>query len=194
MIPSCRPYTRCRKVTCEYCAAQKGRRIAGVLQDITGEDDLTTYLSVTLTVPLTSNSLRKQIAALLASFRGLRRRSGWAHSITGGAYSLHAKYKEVYQAWNVHLHVLAQGWTTHTDTIAHDWLTLTSGRLLIKRIGSDDYRCAMARYVAKPGHDTLFKNAALLEQYVEETHRLRLRGTFGAFRGRPLLPRSLRAG
>src|SRR4051812_19371982 len=108
----CAPYRRCRRPDCSTCEWIKAKKIVGTVDALT--QNLTSLLSVTLTVPPSTQNLESQIGGLMSAFNSLRRQAPWQRSIVGGIRCLHAPYRQIDQSWHPHVHVLAEGWDTES--------------------------------------------------------------------------------
>lgn len=182
----CQAHSRCGHTSCEMCQWIKGKIIVQTV-DAQAADRMN-LLSITLTLPPSTQGLPRQLKQLIRAFKDLRRQAPWRRSIVGGVRCIHFPYRRTSQAWHPHIHVLAEGWSAEADLIIHGWLKLTGGYARIRVIENEEHRRRMAWYVSKSPNGDLKDQPDMLMESVRARRGVRLKATFGNFRGVPLIP------
>lgn len=120
----------------------------------------------------------------------LRRLAHWRKHVVGGEYCIDQTYNLVAQAYNLHAHLIVVSPPLDFDTLAALWATCTDGadHVHVADLTQDDqYRFRAAHYGLKPLDATIEGDPAVRADYFKQTAGLRLFGTFGNWRGKPLL-------
>lgn len=189
---SCESGARCGRPDCEICEWIKSKIIVSTVDELT--KDTMNMLSITLTLPTSTDSLECQIRHLMSAFYRLRRSALWSKSVIGGVRCLHVPYDPIDQSWHPHIHVLAEGWSTEATEIEHRWLKITGGYAIIKVVDEEEHRRNMAWYVSKSPNEDLRDQPERLAEFLEIRARARfqLKRALGNLHGNPLYGRKRR--
>jgi hypothetical protein len=103
-----------------------------------------------LTLTIVSNSdLKKQLRALVHSFRKLRSRSFWKKHVHGGCFIIETKLNE--HGWHCHIHALVFTRWLDWDTLLHEWIKVSTGRgVHIFPCKSKQIAYYVTKYMTKP--------------------------------------------
>lgn len=176
--------------TCYACQKSKALRVGGNIHRRAAVSD-NRYYSLTLTHQHHDLAPAAQVKALLAAFNKLRRLASFRY-IVGGVRSLDVT--STTDGWNVHLHVLAETTELSNDVtyaITRDWRRVIgadgdSAPAHFSEITSDDYLRNCSYYVGgmKGSKSKLsLLPPAAMDEWGKATKGMRVRATFGSFRG-----------
>ena len=188
-LHACAPHARCKQRSCPTCRAIKRKKVGDEIYRRT--TDLPT-LHVTLTAPSSYEPLRQQITSLKASMAHLRRLAYWRKNVIGGEYCIDQTYNAVAQAYHLHAHLIVVSPPLEVGTLSALWASCTNGadHVHVADLTQDDeYRLRAAHYGLKPLHGSIENDPTVRADFFKQTAGLRLFGTFGDWRGRPLLPK-----
>lgn len=192
-LHACAPHARCRQRFCQTCRAIKRKKVGDEIYKRT--TDLPA-LHVTLSAPVSYAPLRQQIIALKSSMARLRRLSYWRKNVSGGEYCIDQTYNVASQAYNIHAHLVVSAQPLDAAELSALWLICSEGAYHV-HIGvlthDDEYRFRASHYGLKPLHQSIANNPVVRADFFAQTLRLRLIGTFGNWRGTPLLRNQCRA-
>jgi hypothetical protein len=120
----------------------------------------------------------------------LRRLAYWRKNVIGGEYCIDHTYNAVAQAYNLHAHLIVVSPPLDRDVLSALWGSCSDGADHVHIVDltlDDEYRLRAAHYGLKPLHSSIENDPAVRADYFKQTAGLRLIGTFGDWRGRPLL-------
>ena len=186
-LHACAPHARCKQRSCPTCRAIKRKKVGDEIYRRT--TNLPT-LHVTLTAPSSHTPLRQQIISLKASMARLRRLAYWRKNVIGGEYCIDQTYNAVAQAYNLHAHLIVVSPPLDAGTLSGRWASCSDGahHVHIADLTVDDeHRLRAAHYGLKPLHVSIENDPTVRADFFTQTAGLRLFGTFGDWRGRPLL-------
>jgi len=145
---------------------------------------------ITLTLKHDDTPLSPKLDRLLDCFDRLRRMSGWASRVTGGAAFIEVKHNDETSRWHPHLHVICTGSYFPHDDLKSLWLSVTGDSHIVDvRLVKDENTIAryVSKYLTKPGDNQLYRNHDALCEAIRALKGRRLVTTFGTWRGTPLL-------
>lgn len=125
----------------------------------------------------------------------LRRLSYWRSNVSGGEYCIDQTYNAVAEAYNLHAHLIVNSRPLDAGELSALWFFCSegAGHVHVADLTHDDqYRFRAARYGLKPLDSTIEGTTDIRADYFAQTNGLRLMGTFGDWRGTPLLPRKIK--
>lgn len=186
-LHACAPHARCRQRSCQTCRAIKRKKVGDEIYRRTTDQPT---LHVTLSAPISYAPLRQQIVIFKAAMARLRRLSYWRRNVSGGEYCIDQTYNAVAQAYNLHAHLIVNAPPLDAVELSGLWLVCSEGadHVHVADLTEDDhYRFRAAHYGLKPLHESIQNDSAIRADFFEQTKGLRLVGTFGNWRGRPLL-------
>jgi len=180
---------RCHHRWCPACAGERGRMVAANIEShLSGRS----VRFLTLTLRHSQTPLTEQIDRLYRSFASLRRRPQWAASVEGGVAVLEVKISDRDGLWHPHLHVVMEGLWFDVREISRLWHGVTgdSSVVWIEGRGTDGSIARyLAKYLAKPAHDSVYRDPAKLEELIVTLRGRRLCFAFGTWRGWRILAR-----
>jgi hypothetical protein len=186
-LHACAPHARCRQRACPTCRAIKRKKVGDEIYRRTTDKPA---LHLTLTAPLSYSPLRQQIIDFKTAMARLRRLSYWRKNIIGGEYSVDQTYNAVAQAYNLHAHLIVNAPPLDIGDLSALWATCSNGadHVHIADLTQDDqYRFRAAHYGLKPLDPSIQNDPAVRADYFKQTNGIRMMGTFGAWRGTPLV-------
>ena len=177
----------CRSRWCPYCARARASRIAANAARFTTAAVHPTLL--TLTLRLSTDSIRVVANRIIDSFKFLRRDQLWTTRVKGGVWFLQIVPKPEKASWHVHLHILMDSQFIIKNTLSILWSLITgdSPILDIRRVRGPDHAARyVSRYVSRPV-DLAALTDAERDEVVGSLAGLHLVGCFGNAAGRGIL-------
>jgi hypothetical protein len=180
----------CHDRFCTPCAAARSARIA---RNLSQKIPKSGSRFLTLTLASDSTPLTKQIDRLYRSFRTLRADDWWSKNVSGGCAFLEITFNKRTEQWHPHLHPITTGSYLPQHVLSRKWFAITGNSPIvhIKLIPSSDVVAQyVSKYAAKCMDDSVFDDAARLQEMMMAQAGRRFCMTFGEWRGWKLLDHS----
>lgn len=174
---------RCRSRCCPRCAKFRANELTSKLIGICRRMD--SRRMVTLTMRSVDEPLRDQLCELRRSFGRLRRSRQWKDLVTGGVYTVEVTMNRETGLWHPHLHAIIDGSYFPCMDLKAAWEKASKGSTIahIRAVPSATQAARyVSSYVAKSSDARSFTDAVVAE-WAEQVHGLRLASTFGNLHG-----------
>ena len=175
--------TYCRSRMCPVCSRQRSKRVySQILHRLAGTRQ---PRMITLTLADDGRGLSERLDRLYASYRRLRQRKVWKHSVNGAVAIAEVTRGVDGDHWHTHLHIVFRGRYLPHHQLKEAWHQIT-GDSFIVHIGARGSREQCARYVSKyvaKGTDVTHWTKEALQTYALAMKGRRLLITSGSFHG-----------
>jgi hypothetical protein len=171
--------TYCNDRFCVPCAVHHGRNVSARIRTWIGNQPAR---FVTLTLRHDGEPLAHRLDRLYRSFKHLRRGKWWRSRVTGGLATVEVKWCVSSAHWHPHLHILCRGSFLPAGELSREWHVATGDSYIVDvTLVEDSGQTAdyVAKYVAKPGSNTVYREANRLQEMMSAMHGRRLLLTFG---------------